>query len=139
MYEVVKTFIQAGNYDLTTLLAKIDTLWVQGSLTDDQREKLRTLAQDDATTAGSVDVLAKLQEHDQILRELSKELEALKNGGGTIEDPDTTAAEYVAGKWYHNGDKVLFDGKVYICTAPKGVVCVWSPAAYPRYWQEEAL
>ena len=41
---------------------------------------------------------------------------------------------YTAGKWYNRGDRVFFNGKVYSCVAPDGVVCVWSPAEYPGYW-----
>lgn len=33
MYEIVKNVINAKNYELTDMLTKIDTLWVQGSLT----------------------------------------------------------------------------------------------------------
>lgn len=35
MYEIIKSVIQSGRYELTDMLTKIDTLWVQGSLTDD--------------------------------------------------------------------------------------------------------
>lgn len=30
----------------------------------------------------------------------------------------------------------MFDivGKVYECTAPEGVACVWSPEVMPGYW-----
>lgn len=130
MYEVVKAYIQQGGYDLTALLTKIDTLWVQGSLTDDQRTQLRTLAQGGATLGGSTDILKKLEEHEQRLKALE---EAQKS-----EDSAAAVDEYVPGKWYYNGDKVLWEGKVYTCIAPEGVVCTWSPADYPAYWQEVA-
>ena len=42
---------------------------------------------------------------------------------------------YQSGTWYYRGDRVTFDEKVYICVAPAGVVCVWSPSEYPVYWQ----
>ncbi|MBQ9839010.1 MAG: hypothetical protein IJO56_05940 [Oscillospiraceae bacterium] len=128
MFEVVKAFIQAGGYDLSSVLTKIDTLWVQGSLSDDQRTQLRSLAQGGATLGGSVDVLKKLEEHEQRL----KALEDVQKSEGSI----TAAEEYAPGKWYYNGDKVLWEGKMYICTVPEGVVCTWSPADYPAYWQE---
>lgn len=134
MYAIVKACIQAGGYDLSALLVKIDTLWVQGSLTDDQRTQLRSLAQGGATLGGSVDVLAKLEEHDRRL----KALENAQQG----EDGTTAAEDYVPGKWYYNGDTVLWEGTVYTCTAPADdgngnrVVCTWSPADYPAYWQE---
>ena len=37
---------------------------------------------------------------------------------------------------YYNGDKVTWNGKHYICTAPDDTACVWNPDAYPAYWQE---
>lgn len=46
------------------------------------------------------------------------------------------AADYVPGTWYYRGDKVRFEDVLYTCVAPAGVVCVWSPAEYPAYWQE---
>ena len=35
-----------------------------------------------------------------------------------------------------NGAGVTFESKKYDCIAPEGVVCTWSPAEYPTYWQE---
>lgn len=46
------------------------------------------------------------------------------------------APEYIPGTWYYRGDRVAFEGVMYTCVAPAGVVCVWSPAEYPAYWQE---
>ena len=46
------------------------------------------------------------------------------------------AADYVPGTWNYRGDKVRFEDVLYTCVAPAGVVCVWSPAEYPAYWQE---
>ena len=43
---------------------------------------------------------------------------------------------YMPGTWYYRGDRVSLDGVMYTCVAPAGVVCVWSPAEYPAYWQE---
>lgn len=46
--------------------------------------------------------------------------------------------DFVVGKTYYEGDKVRFDGKIYECIAPDGVVCVWSPSDYPTYWKRLA-
>lgn len=43
---------------------------------------------------------------------------------------------YTPGTWYYRADYVLFDGAVYTCIAPEGVVCVWSPSEYSVYWQK---
>ena len=81
-------------------------------------------------------------EYDRLLRqleELEARVRALEEGGasGGGETGDTVA-EYVPGKWYYAGDRVTFEGKRYVCSAPKGVVCVWSPGVFPAYWEAEA-
>ena len=122
MFEVIKNVIKEGRYNLTELLVKIDTLWVQGSLTDEQKATLVQEAQAGADFGNSIDVLAKIEELDARVR-------ALEGAGGEI-------AEYTPGTWYYSGDKVSFGGKKYVCIAPSGQVCTWSPAEYPAYWQE---
>lgn len=43
---------------------------------------------------------------------------------------------YQAGHWYYRGDRVTFENEIYVCVAPDGVACVWSPSEYPVYWQK---
>ena len=130
MFEIVKNVIKSGRYELTELLGKIDTLWVQGYLTDEQHDELVRLAQGSADVENSVDIIAKLAE-------LEARVAALENseapGGETEEYP-----AYVIGKWYYNGDKITYNGKHYVCIAPSGAVCTWSPDEYPAYWTEAA-
>lgn len=127
MYEIVKNVLNQGGYNLTDIIKKIDTLWTQGKLTDEEYTELTEKARSGAKSEHSVDVLAKLEEFD-------KRLTALENGQDS-EDTAEDVAEYVSGKWYYNGDKCLFEGETYTCIAPDGVVCVWSPAEYPAYWE----
>ena len=117
-----------GTFDLTDMLGKIDTHHIAGNLTDTDREELIRKAREKADPMGGVDVMAKLQELEERVRTLE---EAKATGGDTTEE---TVPEYQVGKWYYNGDKVLFEGVVKTCTAPAGVVCTWSPAEYPAYW-----
>ena len=120
MYEIIKNVIQSGRYELTDILAKIDTLWVQSSLTDDERTELMNLARSGADPAQGVDVLAKLSD-------LDKRLKVLENAGTTDPEPGEEYPEYIPGKWYYKDDKITYNnGSKYICTAPEGVVCVWS-------------
>lgn len=129
MYEIIKSVIQSGRYELTDMLTKIDTLWVQSSLTDDERTELIDIARSGADPTQGVDVLEKLSD-------LDKRLKVLENAGTTDPEPGEEYPEYVAGKWYYKDDKITHSGKRYICIAPDGVVCVWSPEEYPAYWQE---
>lgn len=49
MYDTIKDVINSGRYELNDMLHKIDTLWVQGDLDDDQRDELVGLARENAT------------------------------------------------------------------------------------------
>ena len=130
MYEIIKSVINNKQYELSDILKKIDTLWVQDDLTDEQKEELVALAQGGADPAKSVDILAKLTELDMKIKALEERL------AEAPEEPTEETEEYVAGKWYRTGARVRFEGKVYVCTAPENEVCVWSPIDYPAYWSE---
>lgn len=125
MYTIVKNVIAQGWYDLTSLCAKINAMWVQGDLTDEQREELILLAQNGADSKNSMDVLHKLEELDRRVKALEQ------NESVTSE----TVEEFVVGKWYYTGDTCLFNGEKYACIAPEGTTCVWSPSDYPAYWE----
>lgn len=132
MYNIIKNVIDAKRYELADMLKKIDTLWVQGSITDDERTELISKAHGNAIAENSVDIMSKLSE-------LDKRITAIENiiSDGETEGDDKPSGEYKeyeVGKWYYNGDTVLFDGDAYICIAPEGVTCVWSPAEMPSYW-----
>ena len=136
MYEVTKNVILSGNYELSDILAKIDTLWVQGSLTDAQRLDLIEMARGKADPSNS---FAPLQAQIDALAERVAKLE----GKAEPADPNSPTEEYPeyvqptgGHDAYHNGDKVTFNGKHYVCVAPEGVAVVWSPDTYPSYWQE---
>ena len=135
MYEVIKNVIRSGSYELTDMLTKIDTMWLQGSLTDAERMDLIELARTKAEPSNS---FAPLQAQIDALAERIAKLE-----GAALADPDASAEEYPAyvqptgaHDAYHNGDKVTFKGVRYVCIAPEGVAVVWDPATYPAYWQE---
>ncbi|MBO5317563.1 MAG: hypothetical protein J6A74_03895 [Oscillospiraceae bacterium] len=128
MYDIIHRVIRAGGYKLSKVLQKIDSVWVDGDLTDQQRQQLRQLAQDGASVSGEVDILQRVLDLEQRVRIL----EAAQN-------PEEAPEEYppfVEGKWYYAGDKCCESGKDYVCIAPADVVCVWSPSVYPAYWEE---
>ena len=128
MYNLAKKVIESKNFELSAFLKKIDALWVQGSVTDSEKEELIALARKHADVQNSMDVFAKLEE-------LDRRVKALEEEKVNVEVPSEEVDEYVVGKWYYNGDKVTFDGSVYECTAPVGFPCTWSPVEYPAYWQ----
>jgi len=56
----VRTVIASGSYVLSDLEDRIDALWVEGKLTDDQRANLKRLAANGVRDEMQVDVIAKL-------------------------------------------------------------------------------
>lgn len=138
MYDIIKTVINSGRYELSDMLTKIDTIWVQGDITEDQRSELTALAREKADPAGSY---APLQEQIDTLAAQVKSLSdrvTILEGGEPGPEPEEYP-EYVqptgAHDAYHAGDKVTYNGQRYLCTAPDGVAVVWSPETYPAYWQ----
>lgn len=142
MYQTIKNVINSTRYELGDMLTKIDTIWIQGDLTDEQRTELVTLAQENAQPENSY---APLQEQiEQAFAKIAaldarvKVLEA-----GEPPEPEPEPEEYPpyvqpsgAHDAYHKGDKVSWNGKNYVCIAPDGAACVWNPDAYPAYWEE---
>ena len=127
MFNIFKTVIETGRFDLTDMLKKIDTNWVQGKLTDQEKTTLITMAQNKAAPEQSVDLMKKIYELEARVKALEEKQ--------TPDENTEEYLEYVVGKWYYNGNKITFDGKKYKCVAPEGVACVWSPTEYPTYWQ----
>lgn len=134
MRSVIERVIESKNYELSDMLKKIDTLWVQGSIGEEAREALYSKARMNANVENSLNIITKLEDLDKRLKRLEEERVNIE----TEEPSEDVIESYVAGKWYYAGNKVLFEGKTYECIAPEGVVCVWSPTEYPTYWQEES-
>lgn len=130
MYEVTKNVIQSGNYELTDILAKIDTLWLQGSITEAERMELIALARTKADPASS---FAPLQAQ---IEALAARVAALEGEAPAQEEYPAYVQPTGSHDAYHAGDTVTFNGKQYLCIAPEGIAVVWSPDTYPAYWEE---
>lgn len=141
MYEIIKNVIESGRFELVDILKKIDTIWLQGDITEEQKTELVALAQEKANPENS---FAPLQEQIDQAFEQIKALESrvAKLETGEEPEPSEEYPEYVpptgAHDAYYKDDKVTYNGQKYICIAPDGVACVWSPDVYPAYWQKEA-
>ena len=136
MFEIIKNVINSGRFELNDILTKIDTIWIQGDISEEQKAELVELARQKADYTQSIDFVEKLKDHDQAISNLEKRITSLEKGEPTEPVEPVEYPEYVEGKWYYNGDKVSFKGKNFECIAPSGVVCTWSPEGYPTYWQE---
>lgn len=127
---IIRSAIETGSYDLSSMLETIAYHQAHGDMTLEEMEELTGKARENAKTQYKEDDITTilLQLHD-----LDERVKALEEGD---EPAPKEYPEYVVGKWYYNGNGVTFEGKKYDCIAPEGVVCVWSPAEYPTYWQE---
>lgn len=140
MYEIIKTVIETGYFELSDILKKIETQWISGKITDEQREELIQAARNKANPESGLNLIEKVAELERRILALEKQLapeepETPEEDG--TEAPEETVSnypEYVVGKWYYAGDKITFNGVKYECIAPEGVVCVWNPVDYPAYW-----
>lgn len=142
MYEIIKNVIESKDYELKDILYKINKMWVESAITEEQKTELDNLARSNANAENSY---APLQEQiENIYTELDKikaDINSLKNQEGTegpIEpEPEDEYPEYVqptgAHDAYNTGDKITYNGKKYVC---KMNGCVWNPDTYPAGWEE---
>lgn len=138
MYQIIKDVLSSGRYELNDMLRKIDTIWVQGDLTDEQRAELVELARANADPAQSY---APLQE--QIDKAFAA-IKALEGRVKALEDGETPEPGPEPEEWpewvqptgahdaYNTGDKVTYNGKHYTSLLDGNV---WSPDAYPDGWE----
>lgn len=142
MYEIVKNVIESGQYELTDMLKKIDTIWLQGTLDGTQRAELIELARSRADPKQSYNIQKQLETIFSNLSEMGRAILELtdrvtKLEGGSVTPP--VVDEYPqfvqptgAHDAYNTGDKVTYNGKKYICQMDN---CVWTPDAYPAGWK----
>lgn len=142
MYEIVKNVIESGQYELTDMLKKIDTIWLQRTLDDDQRTELIELARSRADPKQSYDIqkqlesiFSNLSEMGQAILELTDRVTKLEGGSVTppvVDEYPQFVQPTGAHDAYNTGDKVTYNGKKYICQMDN---CVWTPDAYPAGWK----
>lgn len=143
MYEIVKNVITSGQYELTDMLKKIDTLWLQGALNDTQRVELIELARSRADPEQSYDIqkqlgtiFTNLSEMGRAILELTDRVTKLEGGSVTppvVDEYPQFVQPTGAHDAYNTGDKMTYtDGKRYICQMDN---CVWGPDTYPAGWK----
>ena len=128
MKEMFEQVIQMKNYDLKTLLDRIDQYHIEGRLTDEERLDLimqaRKGAEPEYDYAGEINALW------AAVRALQQNVSPpAENEWPEFVQPTG------AGTAYQVGDKITFRGEKYICILAH---CVWSPADYPAGWQKQA-
>ena len=138
MYSIIKDVIEKGDFELIDILSKINKLWVESSLSEEERDELvnlaRTNAVPDNSYAENTQQIANLWEYYQ---QLDARLSLLESQGTTDPKPEEEWPEYRQPSGAHNaynaGDKITFtNGNRYICQMDN---CVWGPLAYPGAWE----
>lgn len=120
MYEIIKQVIMSGSFKLADMQKKIDTLWVQGDLTEEQRTELIALMKEhlnpETESPEQVELYKRLEER---YNKLDERVTKLENGGGMpeppsgIEVPIWESWDGISNK-YQYGEVVTIDQKYYI-------------------------
>ena len=157
MYEIFKNVINSKRYNLDDMLKKIDTLWVQRDITEEQKNELVTFAQANANPENSNAPLQKQIEElskkhialEETVTALSATVQKIKetveSGGTVVPEPEPTPQEeYPA--WepyngippvkYQKGSKVTHNGKKWESMVDNNV---WEPGAFgvgDTIWKE---
>lgn len=136
MKSVFAKVIQRGSYDLNGLLKRIDEYHVSGKLSDTDREELIAAARGEAVP--ELDVVAEIQRLWAAIHDL--EAHAAEIGGeieGGVDEADVPEYAQPTGAHdaYYYGSIARYKDQLYMCIAPEGVACVWSPDVMPDYWQ----
>lgn len=136
MYNAIKNVIESKDYKLEDILYKINKMWMESAITEEQKTELDNLARENANAVNSY---APLQEQiDNIYIELSSIKNRLNSLEGTeepVEPEEYPQFKQPTGSHdaYNTGDKITYNDKKYVC---KMDGCVWAPDVYLEGWEE---
>lgn len=142
MYEIIKNVIEKQDYDLRDILYKIAKMYIEGYITEEEKEELEVLARDNAKAENSY---APLQEQIDDLYSKYEELYKLIKTDEPENPVEEEYPEYVqptgAHDAYNTGAKITFKGEKWEALQDG---LVWSPEEYPQGWkliedEEESL
>lgn len=143
MFDNIKNLIKSKSFELKDMLNKINIVWLESMITDEQMKELKELARQNAVAENSYAPLQKqinniYTEIDTIKAEIKK----LKGETGEVTEPEEPieTEEYPEYKQptgahdcYNTGMKMTFNGEKYICKIDG---CVWDPITYPDAWEK---
>lgn len=137
MYSIIKQVIESKSYKLEDMLYKINKMYIENYITEEEKTELDNLAR---TNANPINSYAPLQEQiDNMyikISNLENRIAILENSEPT-EPGEDEYPEFVqptgAHNCYNKGSKITFEGEKKICNIDG---CVWSPDAYPAAWEE---
>lgn len=135
MYKIIKDVINSKDYKLETILHKINKMYIEDKISEEEKSELDNLARSQAKAENSYDLQKQVDELRLRIEALEKENDVEEPT--EPEEPQDEYPEFIqptgAHDSYKNGDKVMYNGKKYVCIIGN---CVWSPDTYPQGWQE---
>ena len=142
-YEDLRAQISSGDFKLQAMLDKLTRLYIEDMLAEEEYDVLMKFARDNANPDKDIEentdiikqLMLRVTESEQKLKDLEARIVKLENPESESKEPVVTYGPYDPNKWYYKNMTCSFEGKNYICIAPEGVVCTWSPAGYPSYWK----
>ena len=133
MFDLIRNIILTGRFELSDLMNKIDTLWLQGSLTDAQKSAAIALAREKTTPdMGYAGIEARMKNCEEQIALILSHL-----FGENVQD-EYPAWQQPTGAHnaYYTGSKMTFtDGKRYVCIAPADYAVTYGPDLLPDMWQ----
>ena len=142
MYEIIKSTIESRNFVVSDIKNKVDTLWVEGVLTSEQREELVQLISEYANPDTQAPELKSL------IAIVLQEIETIKDRIEKLEGGNETGMEQpnIIPEWrawdgvsseYQPGTVVAHNGKYYQNTLD--IQNTWEPGSVgidERFWKE---
>ena len=136
MYNSVLIVIQSGEYNLSDLTKKIDTLWLKSYLTDDERDSLTKLAIEKANPDAG---LPSFSERMAALEKRVSKLEGNLSSGGDSGSSDWPEWVQPTGAHdaYSKGSQVTHNGERYVSKIDANV---WEPGVFgsESLWTKQA-
>lgn len=134
MYEIILNVIKNQNYKLEDILKKIETMWIESKINDEQKDELIEKARENAIPENSYATINETVERLIVdVEDLKKRVLILEGGSDEQEEYPEFVQPTGSHDCYNQGDKVTFKEKRYICKINN---CVWDPETYPAGWKE---
>lgn len=127
IYDILTSVIESGEYRLSDMATRIDTVWAEGKLTDAQRTELHALTQSRLTPDGEAPALAaQVAALTSRMADMEARLTALEGGGEAEEWPAWEPWDGVSDRYQH-GAQVTHNG--YHWRSIFAGQNVWEPGA----------
>lgn len=133
MYEIIKNVIEKQDFDLREMLYKIAKMYIEGYITEEEKEELEEIARNNAKSENSY---TPLQEQIDDLYSKYEELYKLIKADEPENPVEEEYPEYKqptgAHDAYNTGAKITFKGEKWEALQDG---LVWSPEEYPQGWK----